>query len=77
VNATVEQKLRVWLLPHAYWEATKGMPADEVDALMPEVERLAAAKEFEALREYSFIYLGETCHRRAKELEPGARISGE
>lgn len=67
-------ELRVWLLPHLYWKQTKGMRAEEIDELMSEVERLAEARDFDALRKYAFIYIGENCHRRA-ELMNEARLT--
>jgi len=36
----------------------------EIDALMAEVERLAEARDLDALRNYPFIFIGENCHRR-------------
>jgi hypothetical protein len=42
-------------------------PPEEIDELMCEVERLAVAQDLAALRKYSFIYIGETCHRRGRE----------
>jgi len=65
VNASDEGNTRVWLLPHIYWNVTKGMPQSEIDVLMREVERLAEAQDYDALRNYPFIYIGESCHRRS------------
>jgi hypothetical protein len=50
---------RIWFFPHKFWQATKGMPEDEVSQLMSEVERQAAAKNFEALKKYSFVFVGD------------------
>lgn len=68
MNAIEEETVRIWFLPHPYWQITKGMTPEETDALMAEVEQLANARDFEALRKYSFIHIGETCHRRGREL---------
>ena len=63
---------RIWFLPHLYWQATKGMLPEEVDNLMQEVERLAEAHDLDALRKYSFICIGKTCHRKADAVPFGA-----
>ena len=65
VNASQEENTRVWFLPDIYWNITKGMLESEIDALMCEVERLAEARDYEALRNYPFIYVGESRHRRS------------
>ena len=53
------QRERIWFFPNKFWAATKGMPADEVSHLMEEVEKLAEAKDTEALRKYPFVYVGD------------------
>ena len=35
------------------------MPAEEVSQLMEEVEKLAEAKNTEALRKYPFVFVGD------------------
>jgi len=70
VNASAEGSIRIWLLPDIYWRITKGMRQDAIDALMCEVEELAAAHDLDALRQYPFIYIGENCHRRSSILQP-------
>lgn len=55
----VNQRDRIWFFPNKFWAATKGMPADEVSSLMEEVERLAKAKDVEALKKYPFVYVGD------------------
>jgi len=50
---------RIWFFPHKFWQATKGMPKDEVAKLMSEVEGYAEAKNFEALRKYPFVFVGD------------------
>ena len=64
VASEIDQSTRIWFLPNEYWHATKGMAPEDVDRLMCEVERLAAARDFEALQKYPFIYIGQSCHRR-------------
>ena len=49
---------RVWFFPHKFWQATKGMPKDEVAQLMSKVEEEAEARDFEALKKYPFVYVG-------------------
>ena len=68
MSASAEGSIRIWLLPDIYWKTTKGMTQEAVDALMREVEGLAAAQDIEALRQYPFIYIGENCHRRSSML---------
>lgn len=67
-----ERNQRIWFLPHLYWRATKAMQPEEVDNLMREVERLAEAQDFAALRKYPFIHIGETCHRKTDAVVFGA-----
>ena len=50
---------RIWFFPNKFWQATKGMPSDEVSKLMEEVERYAEAKDVEALKKYPFVYVGD------------------
>jgi hypothetical protein len=59
-NSTTEtmQRERVWFFPHKFWQATKGMPKDEVARLMSQVEEEAEAKNFDALKKYPFVYVG-------------------
>jgi len=35
---------------------------------MEEVERVAEAQDLEGLRNYPFIYVGENCRRRSRDL---------
>jgi len=53
------QRERIWFFPDKFWQATKGMPSDEVNRLMEEVERYAAAKDVEALKKYPFVFVGD------------------
>jgi hypothetical protein len=59
-NATeMSQRERIWFFPNKFWQATKGMAADEVSKLMEEVEKYAEAKDVEALKKYPFVYIGD------------------
>ncbi len=59
-NNTTEtpQRDRVWFFPHKFWQVTKGMSKDEVSRLMSQVEEEAEAKNFDALKKYPFVYVG-------------------
>jgi hypothetical protein len=58
-SAEVNQRERIWFFPHKFWQATKGMPKDEVTRLMSKVEEEAEAKNFEALKKYPFVFVGD------------------
>ena len=64
MTLALEEDTRIWFLPNEYWHITKGMPPEDAEQLMLEVERLAAAQDLAALRKYRFIYIGQNCHRR-------------
>ena len=53
------QRERIWFFPDKFWQATKGMPKDEVSRLMAEVEQYAEAKNVEALSKYPFVFVGD------------------
>ncbi len=55
----VDHRERIWFFPHKFWQATKGMPKDEVARLMSKVEEEAEAKNFDALKKYPFVYVGD------------------
>jgi hypothetical protein len=55
----VNHRNRIWFFPHKFWQATKGMPKDQVAQLMSKVEEEAEAKNFDALRKYPFVYVGD------------------
>ena len=55
----VVQRQRIWFFPHKFWQATKGMPKDEVNRLMSQVEEEAEANDFDALRKYPFVFVGD------------------
>ena len=58
-TADINQRERIWFFPNKFWQATKGMPAEEVNNLMEEVERYAEARNVEALKKYSFVFVGD------------------
>ena len=58
-TAEVSQRERIWFFPDKFWQATKGMPKDEVSRLMAEVEQYAEAKNVEALSKYPFVFVGD------------------
>jgi hypothetical protein len=60
-NTTTEvvHRERIWFFPHKFWQATKGMPKEEVNQLMAKVEEEAEAKNFDALRKYPFVFVGD------------------
>jgi hypothetical protein len=55
----INHRERIWFFPNKFWQATKGMPADEVSKLMEEVEKYAEAKDVEALKKYPFVFVGD------------------
>ena len=57
--AEMNRRERIWFFPNKFWQATKGMPADEISKLMEEVEKYAEAKDVEALKKYPFVYIGD------------------
>jgi len=63
LNLILTQKLTTAIesgfFPDKFWQATKGMPRDEVTRLMEEVERLAGAKDTRALSKYPFVRVGD------------------
>ena len=58
-TAETNQRERIWFFPDKFWQATKGMPKDEVSKLMAEVEQFAEAKDVEALKKYPFVFVGD------------------
>ena len=55
----VNQRERIWFFPDKFWRATKHMEPEQVASLMAEVERLAEARNVEALRNYPFVVVGD------------------
>ena len=62
-QAEIDNRNRIWFFPNKFWAATQGMSSDEADRLMAEVERYAAAKNLEALRNYPFVFIGDPYKR--------------
>jgi len=58
-SAEINHRERIWFFPNKFWAATKGMPAEEANRLMEEVEKLAEAKDVEALKKYPFVFVGD------------------
>jgi hypothetical protein len=58
-TAEVNRRERIWFFPHKFWQATKGMPKEEVTRLMSKVEEEAEAKNFDALKKYPFVFVGD------------------
>ena len=58
-TAEINHRERIWFFPNKFWQATKGMPAEEVNKLMEEVEKYAEAKNLEALKKYPFVFVGD------------------
>ena len=54
-----DHRNRIWFFPHKFWQATKGMPKEEVSRLMSQVEEAAEAKNFDALKKYPFVFVGD------------------
>ena len=59
VNTEPDHRNRIWFFPDKFWKATKDMPKEEAANLMAEVEQYAAAGDFQALRKYSFVFVGD------------------
>ena len=65
--AEVNHRERIWFFPDKFWRATKGMPPDQASALMQEVEAYAAAGNVQALKKYSFVFVGNPYKRSKRE----------
>ena len=55
----VNHRARIWFFPNKFWAATKGMPKEEVNKLMEEVEKFAEERNVEALKKYPFVFVGD------------------
>jgi hypothetical protein len=53
------QAERVWLVPQKFWAATKGKSVEETDRLIEHLMFLSKARDFESLRKFDFIVVGE------------------
>ncbi|MDR3747979.1 MAG: hypothetical protein P4M04_07490 [Acidobacteriota bacterium] len=58
-SAEVNKRERIWFFPHKFWQATKGMPPEQVSSLMEEVERCASAGDVQSLKKYPFVFVGD------------------
>jgi hypothetical protein len=61
---TENQTDRVWLMPQKFWSATKEMSVDETERLVEHLMLLSAAQDFESLRKFDFIFVGQPDFRR-------------
>lgn len=50
---------RIWFFPHKWWQATKGMSKEDIADLMARVEQEAANQNFDALKKYPFVFVGD------------------
>lgn len=57
---TQNQPDRVWLLPPKFWSATKAMPAEEIETLVERLMVFSAAQDFESLKKFDFIVVGNS-----------------
>lgn len=57
--AETNHRERIWFFPDKFWQATKNMAPEQVATLMEEVERLAEARDVQALSKYSFVFVGD------------------
>jgi len=48
----------IWFNPPKFWAATKGMSAQQIDALMDTLFYLAEIRNLDALRKFDFIGIG-------------------
>jgi hypothetical protein len=64
---TAEYPDRVWLNPPKFWAATRHMTKEETTAFFDYVYSLAEQRDFERLRRYSFIEIGNPYKRKRDE----------
>jgi hypothetical protein len=50
---------RVWLAPQRFWSATKEMSVEETERLFEHIMFLSEVRDFESLRKFDFIVVGE------------------
>jgi hypothetical protein len=70
--AEVNHRERIWFFPDKFWQATKNMSPEQVSSLMEEVERHAAAKDVQALKKYSFVFVGDPYKKKSRQSAPAA-----
>ena len=64
-NEHPEYPDRIWFDPPKFWAATRNMTREEADFLGEKIYELAEKKDFETLRRFSFIYIGNPYRRQA------------
>ena len=69
---TQEYPDRIWFDPPKFWAATRGMTKRETAWLMERVEDMAARKDIEGLKHFSFIYFGNPYRRSSGSSGPRA-----
>ena len=50
---------RVWLVPQRFWSATREMSVEETERLIEHLMYLSTIHDFESLRKFDFIVVGE------------------
>ena len=48
----------IWFHPPKFWAATKNLPQDAADRMLDTVIFLAEIRDFDALRQFSFVSVG-------------------
>jgi hypothetical protein len=49
---------RIWFHPPKFWATTKNLPQEVADQMLDAVIFLAEIRDFEALRNFSFVSIG-------------------
>ena len=55
---TAEYPDRIWFNPPRFWAATRKMTKDEAQQFREQIYSLAERKDFDRLRKYDFIQIG-------------------
>lgn len=55
---------RIWFDPPKFWAATRNMTKEEADWLSEKICELAEKQDFETLRRFSFIHIGNYYERK-------------
>ncbi len=58
MSVTSEYPERIWFYPPKFWAATRGMSQQQIDELKDKLTRMAEEKDFNGLRQFDFIYIG-------------------
>jgi hypothetical protein len=56
---------RIWFNPPQFWAATRGMAAEEAEALLDRIIALAEQRDLNTLRKFDFISIGALTRRKA------------